>query len=190
MDRGPANPFRRAFTIIEVIVVAIILAVLAAAVAPRLVAMGGREVRASALAVGDLVSVAARRDTLTSQRVALEFDANNDSLVLMTMQAADDSGAVSWRPDKLMPGVVLGGTVMQASADGVALDAKGWRVEFPQGSRRPSLEIVLSDAKNKEHWRVNLPSIASHAAVSAGNAQGASDQSIDLDATGGGTSPW
>jgi type II secretory pathway pseudopilin PulG len=176
-----------------VIVVVVILVVLAAAVGPRLAAMGGREVKASALAVGDLVSVAARRDALTSQRVALEYDAEAARLVLMTMETrgGDASASVAdWREDRLMPRVELGGTKLEALADGVSLAAKGWRVEFPQGSRRPSLEILLSDAKGKEHWRVELPSSAAHAAVSAGNALGLSDQAVDLDAAGGGTSPW
>jgi hypothetical protein len=176
-----------------VIVVVVILVVLAAAIGPRLAAMGGREVRASALAVGDLVSVAARRDALTSQRVALEFDANTSRLVLMTMEGPGNGAppaAADWREDRLMPRVDLGGTKLEALADGVSLGAKGWRVEFPQGSRRPSLEFLLSDAKGKEHWRVDLPSSAAHAAVSPGNALGMSDQSVDLDASGGGTTPW
>jgi prepilin-type N-terminal cleavage/methylation domain-containing protein len=190
----PANPRPRAFTLIEVLVVVVILVVLAGALVPRLASMGGREVRASAVAVGDLVSVAARRDALTSQRVALQFDADSGSLALMTMQTSSrDTGAPmtpEWHQDRLMPRVQLGDTIMQASTDGVALDAKGWRVEFPQGGRRPALAIVLSDGAGKEHWRVDLPSIAAHAVVSSGNAQGMSDQTVDLDATGGGTAPW
>ena len=166
--------------------VVVILVVLAGAIGPRLAAMGGREVRASALSVGDLVSVAARRDALTSQRVALEYDGERSRFVLMTVDAASPG---VWREDKLMPPLDLGDTRLEASVDGVGLDAKGWRVEFPQGSRRPALQILLSDAKNKEHWRVELPSSAAHAAVSAGNSLGMSDQAVDLDA-GGGTSPW
>jgi hypothetical protein len=175
--------------------VAVILVVLAAAVGPRLAAMGGREVRANALAVGDLVSVAARRDALTSQRVAIEFQGEKGRLVLLAMDAVPAQGGGSasaeWREDRLIPAVQLGDTkITDALMDGVALDPRGWRVEFPQGGRRPSLELILSDAKNKEHWRVDLPSSAAHAAVSPGNALGMSDQAVDLDASGGGTSPW
>jgi prepilin-type N-terminal cleavage/methylation domain-containing protein len=184
----------RAFTIVELIVVVVILAVLAAAIGPRLAAMGGREVRASAMEVGDLVSVAARRDALTSQRVAIEFEGDKSRLVLMTMDVAPSGGGspvAEWREDKLIPPVLLGNTkITDASTDGVALDARGWRVEFPQGGRRPALALILSDPKGKEHWRVELPSSAAHAAISPGNALGMSDQAVDLDAGGGGTSPW
>jgi prepilin-type N-terminal cleavage/methylation domain-containing protein len=189
---GRSNP--RAFTIVELIVVVVILAVLAAAVAPRLASMGGRETRASAMAVGDLVSVAARRDALTSQRVAIEFNGDKGRLVLMTVDSAPSgSGApqAEWREDRLIPPVLLGNSkITDALMDGVALDARAWRVEFPQGGRRPGLELILSDAKGTEHWRVDLPSSAAHAAISAGNALGMSDQAVDLDAGGGGTSPW
>lgn len=176
--------------------VVIILAVLAGAIGPRLAAMGGREVRASALEVGDLVSVAARRDALTSQRVALEFEGDRGRLVLLTMDggsSADGSARPpgEWREDTLIPAVTLGNArITDALTDGVALDPRGWRVEFPQGARRPALELILSDVKGKEHWRVELPSSAAHAAVSPGNALGMNDQSVDLDATGGGTTPW
>jgi len=184
----------RAFTIVELIVVVVILAVLAAAIGPRLAAMGGREVRASAMEVGDLVSVAARRDALTSQRVAIEFEGDKSRLVLMTMDVAPSGGGspvAEWREDKLIPPVLLGNTkITDASTDGVALDARGWRVEFPQGGLRPALALILSDPKGKEHWRVELPSSAAHAAISPGNALGMSDQAVDLDAGGGGTSPW
>jgi hypothetical protein len=81
--------------------------------------------------------------------------------------------------------------MVDALADNVPLDLKHWRIEFPQGSRRPALELVLSDTGNKEHWRVQLPSGGAQAAVEPGDAsRGMTDQSIDLDATGGGTSPW
>jgi prepilin-type N-terminal cleavage/methylation domain-containing protein len=189
---GRTNP-RTAFTIVEVIVVVVILVILAAAVGPRLAAMGGREVRASAMEVGELVSVAARRDALTSQRVAIEFEGDKGRLVLMTVDAAPAGGGAvaQWREDRLIPPVMLGKTkIADALMDGVSLDARGWRVEFPQGGRRPALELILSDAKGKEHWRVELPSSAAQAAIAPGNALGMSDQAIDLDASGGGTSPW
>jgi prepilin-type N-terminal cleavage/methylation domain-containing protein len=183
----------RAFTIIEVIVVVVILAIMALAIAPRLAAMGGREVRASAMAVGDLVSVAARRDELTSQHVAIEFDAAQAQIRLLTMssEVGDGSQEPAWVPDRIIPPVPLGDTrVTAASVDGVTLDPKGWRVEFAQGVRRPSLVLMLGDATGKESWRVELPSSAAHAVVSSGGDPGLSDQSVDLDAGGGGTAPW
>ncbi len=64
--------------------------------------------------------------------------------------SSGDTGApvtAEWRQDKLMSRVQLGDTIMQATTDGVALDAKGWRVEFPQGGRRPALQILLTDRR-------------------------------------------
>src|SRR5258706_8186962 len=106
---------------VELIVVVVILVILAAAVGPRLAAMGGREVRASAMEVGDLISVAARRDALTSQRVAIEFEGDKSRLVLMTMDVAPSQGGsplAEWREDKLIPPVLLGSTkITDASTD-------------------------------------------------------------------------
>jgi prepilin-type N-terminal cleavage/methylation domain-containing protein len=190
LRRGRHNP-RAAFTLIELIVVVVVLVVLAAAVAPRLAAMGGRETRASALAVGDVVSTAARRDALTSQRVAVSFDADRRRVALATLVADADGAVGQWREDRLIPAVDLGDTrLVDALADGVPLDSRGWRVEFPQGGRRPMLQLVLGDPNGKEFWRVELPSTAAHATVAPGNALGMSDQSIDLDAIGQGTTPW
>jgi type II secretory pathway pseudopilin PulG len=180
--------------LIEVIVVVVILAVLAAVIAPRIISPAGQQTRASALAIGELVSAAARRDTLTSQRIALDFDRDKQRLTLMTLvTSTGDTPTTEWREDRLIRHVdlIADTRLEEALADGVALDAKGWRVEFPQGGRRPALELVFSDPFNKEHWRVELPSGAFHAAVHQGQfSDGVTDQSIDLDATGGGTAPW
>src|SRR5262249_48867512 len=112
---------------LEVIVTVVIIAILATAVLPRLAAMGGRETRASALAVGDLISTAARRDSLTSQRVAISFDSERTRLTLTTLVTSPDQGNVAeWREDRLIPAVDLGDTrLVDALADGVPMDAKG-----------------------------------------------------------------
>src|SRR4051812_37381853 len=181
----------RGFTMIEVIVVVVILAVLAGAMAPRLLSMTGREVRASAQAAGDLFSVAARRDVLTSQRVAVDYDADHSRIRLMTLAPSATSTAPEWHEDVLMPAVNLGNTqVLAASIDGVPMDPKLWRVEFPQGSRRPVVELTFANSKGKDCWTVTLPSTSDTATVQAGEVRVQADSSIDLDASGAGSVAW
>jgi len=179
---------------VELIVVVIILAVLAAAMAPRLAVFGGRRVRASAEAAAELLSVAARRDALTSQRVALDFDAEAGWLRLLTYAApAEGIGRGVWQEDVLAPRVELGDTeLVRVLADSVELTPRQWRIEFPQGGRRPEVFMVLADPARREFWQVGLPTGLATAAARPGQVPQPSEGgvAIDLDATGKEDEPW
>ena len=178
---------RPGFSIVEIIVVLVIMAVLAAAVVPRLAAMSGRQTRADAETVAELLSIAARRDELTSQRVALDYDADRSSLRLLTRRT--DSG--EWRQDPLAPDAQLNGSVVESvESEGVELDSRHFRIEFPQGSRRPSLSLVLTDDRKRESWRVSLSAGASRAALAPASSRVLPDGSIDLDAAGKAEEAW
>jgi prepilin-type N-terminal cleavage/methylation domain-containing protein len=182
----------RAFTIIEVIVVVVIMGVLAAVTIPRIGGMAGRRVRATAEAVADLLATAARRESLTSQQSVVTYskELHTISLRMLVPDAADSSVAV-WQEDRLAPPIDLGESVVQAvEADGGAMDPGLWSFEFLPGVRRPGLAIVLSDLGNRERWRVELPSGAAQAVVSQAEYSGLLDQSIDLDAAGAGSAAW
>ncbi|MFA6043993.1 MAG: type II secretion system protein, partial [Phycisphaerales bacterium] len=60
---------------VELIVVVVMLGVLAGLVGPRLLGWTHRHTEAAALKLADLLSAASRRDTLSSQRVAVDYDA-------------------------------------------------------------------------------------------------------------------
>jgi prepilin-type N-terminal cleavage/methylation domain-containing protein len=188
----PENP-RRAFSIIEVIVVVVLIALLATVIVPRLGAMTGRHVWASAEQVGDLLSMAARRESLSSQQVSVEYNEANHSIVLMALvpDTMEGGSPSMWRTDRFFPPVSLGDTVISVvEIDGAALDPRSWRIEFTPGVRRPAVTIGLTDEDGKETWRVELPSLADHAVVNAGSAARLIEGAVDLDATGAGSSPW
>jgi len=182
---------------IEMVVVVIILGVLALAVVPRLISVRGREVQAAAERVAELLSTAARRDSLLSQRLAVEFDGDAGSLRLVTMTApgADVATLPEWRSDPLVPGAELGDVkLVEATSDGSALDRKHWRVELPQNTVRPAIGLVLSDAAGVVFWRVDLPPRGTRAEVTSGKVlpPGAAEGAgfLDLDALGQGESAW
>lgn len=178
---------RRGFSIVEIIVVLVILSVLAAAVVPRLAAMSGRQARADAEAIVELLSIAARRDDLTSQRVALDFDAERASVRLLTRRA----DATEWRQDPLAPDASLRGSFVESvESEGVDLDSRHWRIEFPQASRRPGLSLVVTDDRKQQSWRISLPSGATRAVMAPASSLAAPDGSIDLDAMGKAEEPW
>lgn len=189
----------RAFSMIEVIVVVVILGVLMLAVVPRLRSGRDREVEAAAERVADLLSAAARRDALTSQRLALEYDKRTGVIRLMTMGSAEDEVAAPslhiWRQDPVTPTVSLVDVLLkEAQTDGVPLDASNWRVEFPQNTLRPALTIILTDEQGDNPYRVDLPARGTRASTAPGltlppgSVEGAG--TIDLDQSGKGNVTW
>jgi len=181
----------RAFSIVELIVVIVILVVVAGAVAPRISAITGRATRASAEHAAQVLSAAARRDSLTSQRIALDYDGTR-----LRMLVLDESYKDPWREDPLTPAADLSTVrVSEVLADTAPLDPTRWRVEFPQNTPRPALRLVLTDSRGRDPWRVELASRGGRAVVTPGDraadAQAIEiDDAIDLDATGKSSEPW
>lgn len=192
LRRRPARRGGRAFSIVEIIVVVVILGVLIGAMAPRLVALTGREAEGAAGRVADLLSAAARRDLLTHQRLAIEFDGSAARMRLLVLSEDGET----WREDRLTPAVNLGEVkVSRAMADSAALDPANWRVEFPQDQPRPALVIGLASARGSEAYRVELPARAARAVVRSGENPSARelaelDGVVDLDAKGMGEQAW
>lgn len=187
----PGSPRAGGFSIIELIVVIVILGVLGALVAPRLGGLGGRQARADAEAVADLLSIAARRDAVVNRPLAVDYDEERGSLRILAF-AADESGSFDWRPDLLAPPASLRSTVVASlQTDGNELDARRWRVEFPAGEQRPSVSILLKDPARGDQWRVDLASGSLRAIVMGAEAPpGLGDGSIDLDAAGRSEEAW
>ena len=176
----------RGFSIVEVIVVLVLLGILAAAVAPRLATLTGRQTRADAQAVAELLSIAARRDSLTNQPVAIEYDAGQARLRMLTRRGV----TAEWRSDPLAPDAELKASFVEsAETDGMDLNPERFRVEFAGALRRPSLSIVLADQSKRESWRVSLAPGASRAVITPASVR-ITDGSIDLDAAGKGEEPW
>ena len=100
-------------------------------------------------------------------------------------------------------------TLREASADGVRLDSRSWRVNFPQSEPRPALSMLFSlssagasgqlsrrDEGGVGAWQIDL---ASESVAPVRTATAASfmphlaapkSRSIDLDATGRGNQSW
>ena len=183
----------RAFTLVEVMVVVVILAVIAGFAMPRVLNASGRQARVSAQSLGDLLSIAARREALTSQAVCVSYDETAHRIVLYSLVTASSEGGspASWQLDRLAPAVPLGNAVVAVvEADGAAMDPRQFRLEFTPGVRRPGYRVTLTDARGKEQWTVELPPHADQAVVGPGAGSGLFDHSIDLDAGGAGSAAW
>jgi len=172
---------RRAFSMVEVLVVILILAVLAGAVAPRLASFTALRVAPTARQTGDVLSIAARRDRLTSQRVAIDFA--DGTLRMLVLASSPEGSGSEWREVPLAPPVMLGEVeLVSARLDGVELDPEQWRVELAASGRPVSMVLLLAGPGGKDPWTVELSPEGAAAQVRRGWSSPAfSGSSIELE---------
>lgn len=205
--RAPSGSMARAFTLLEILVVIVILGILATAIVPRMLDVGKRQAEQEARSVQRLLSIAAEKSAVWNQPVAVDFQDDKHTLSIWTMKedakaSADTTGAarVRWVYDGLVEPVVLDRLrISTATQDGQSLAATKWRVSFSPGQPRPVVAINLEPKSERDgpRWSVTLPAgeanatrTASGGSTSGGGAFGAPSRSIDLDDTGKGETPW
>lgn len=199
----------RAFTLVEMIVVIIILAVLASVIAPRLSGQTERAAEGEAVAVQRLLTAAAERAALTGgQGVGIQYvrGERGSTISIVQRQTAPAGSAQltdpAWRPDALAAPVELSHLELKhAAADGRRLDSSRWLVPMGGAQARPAIGLSLAprDTAGRFGFHIELTpdaTVASRRAVSASEAGGPArplltpDRMIDLDATGRGDSTW
>lgn len=185
-------PRNSGFTIVEVIVVMVVLAVLAGAMAPRLTSSAGRRARVEARAIERTLSAAAMRDAMSSQRVALEFDGSSLRALAYGATGEDPEADRVWRVDPLIPEARLTElSLAGGAADLERLSGQGFRIEFPRTGRRPDIDLRLIDSRGLV-WRAALRSGAMRAVAGRESdvTPAAAASIVDLDETGQGRRPW
>lgn len=139
------EPSRRAFSLVEVIIVIVILSLFAGLIIPRVAGISRGTNQLTVMQAADLLAAFAYRDSIASGKTALEF--NGDSRVLMLMahvpeSASSDSNA--WSVDTLAPIVYLPeGIQINAFKDGALLPDSGWWIESSSDGTRPKVELNL-----------------------------------------------
>lgn len=193
--------WRRGFTFVELVIVIVILAIVTGMVVPRLFSWKSRQGELSVYAVAELLSAAAKRDTYSTQRAAVDFDATAGRMKLMALRISNagsfDPGGEEWIDDPLAPVASLEGVKVVSGLAGIAdLDTKKFRVEFPGAGGaegRPGIALMLADDAGQK-WIVRLTSSATRAEVLPGTnvraLQTADPDVIDLDASGRRDEPW
>ncbi len=194
----PSRRSVRAFTLVELVVVLIILAILAGVIAPRLLSGSSRTAEADVRRAAELVSTAGRRDSLTSQQLAIDYDGASSTLRLLVLRLpsavdAARGAPAEWVDDPLAMRVELKDVkLLSATTDGAELDPRKFRVEFKQAAVRPSLVMVFGPSEDRPAWTVSLTPGAYRAQVISGEDRFADvDQTtIDLDLAGKSEEPW
>lgn len=186
------------FSLIELVVAIVILGIMAAVVAPRMVMREDRRERQAAVAVRDLLSAAARREVMSTGRVVLDFDAGSQTLTLLSERVEDDArlprSAMPLAPDPLVPAVTLEPLSLgEATARGLRIDgSSGWRLDLRSSTGRPDVVLLLVSARGTPAYTVALAPGATAALMMPGDArnQVVTAQAIDLDAAGLRDQPW
>ncbi|HYD00525.1 MAG TPA: type II secretion system protein [Phycisphaerales bacterium] len=189
---------RRAFTLVEVLVVMVIIAVLAMLTVPRLIGAQARQADIEAQAVRALLSQAAQRDAVSSDPLALRFDPARQELAVQSLQEKD--GERTWRSLPLIRALHLSSIeIAGVSADGQPqpFDTE-LRIPFGGARPRPGLSLLLRTSADMpgavRAWQVDLSpgqTVAVLRPVSAAAPLTPPETAaIDLDEQGLRTQPW
>ncbi len=158
------SPIRFGFTLIELIVVIMVMAIMATLILPRLFGNDRRQFQNVADQVSDLFMMYAQRESLGTKPVGLWEDTDRRQLKLMTLEVFDDSleKQSDWVIDHTVRPVSLPNdvSILDVHADGESMDISQWPLQSPPGQLRPSLAIILEGPNG-----VITIAIASHSLV-------------------------
>jgi prepilin-type N-terminal cleavage/methylation domain-containing protein len=142
---------RRAFSLVEVIVVCALLAIVVATIVPRMVVVQSQRESKAVLEVEDLLRMYAFRNSAGTQQVGLSYNPGENALSLwiFDLNPEDPDGPRVWQEDRLSDVVQLpdGMVIARAEADGIELPDDVWNIPtHPDGSRpRIQLDLVGSE---------------------------------------------
>ena len=149
MPAVPSRVSRRGFTLIEVIIAAMVIAVLAAMLIPRLNRSSSQTYESTIEQVAALMSTFATREATGIQQVAMLQDPDTGEIGLSVMQRTlgegSDSEAPEWIPDPLtMPfRLPRGVEIADVIVDNNSIGGADWMVTSIPGGGRPRVEIRL-----------------------------------------------
>jgi prepilin-type N-terminal cleavage/methylation domain-containing protein len=184
---------RRAFTLIELIVVIMVLAIFASAIVPRLGSTVREEASSAVDKAAELVRLFAYRQSLGAQQVALWRDGADGRihLIVKDIDPEDPDAPPEWRADRFAAPVALpdGLELVDVRADGKRLDPGEWTIAGIPGGERPKVELRF--AGHGVDASVVLPSGSpSVFRVDAGEPDRVARDVIDLDESGRSREPW
>lgn len=187
-----ARRFRRAFSIIEIVVVCAILAVIAAAIVPKMIAVRSHREEKAVVAIEDLLRMYAFRNAAGVQQVGLYYDPSVQelSLWIYDLNPEDPEGPRIWQPDRLSNAVELpeGMWVERASADEAEMPQNDpWNIPTnPDGSRpRITLEVIGFE----KQLTITLENYSS-TPLRSDDPWGVARAPVDLDAQGSSMEVW
>ena len=202
MHLGPDIPIpsarrspRRAFTLIEIVVVLVIMGILATLTIPRLASTRKTGFDLFVNQVSDLMLMFAQRDGLGRQGVGLTIVSSpgRNELRLVRLDTSDLSYG-EWVADPLVRPVVFPDFVDPAAievyADGEVVDIRGWVLGHIPGENRPTIEISIEDVDRRYSATVSLSPYSIAPRRRDGRRGATGRTTIDLDAEGRSREDW
>jgi|GEM_PF-658541 len=190
---------RRGFSLIEIIIAVIILAILSGMIIPRVTRTTKAEHNNAVEKVRDLLSMYAFRNaTSSSQQIALWQDPETGWLALLFKNrdpsSTSEDGEKSryeWEADSRIPPVILprGMEVSDLLIDGSSVSGSDWIVPTTPGGGRPSIELRLISGSIDSILRLDSNSMVP-VRIDAGSLPVPVRERIDLDAYGTRGEKW
>ena len=193
MNRGSHRP-RRAFTMVEMIIVCIIMALIMSSIIYRMTSRQGRSFDTAVEQVGDLLMMYALRSEHSRQPVGLMIDQDRNALLLMRRESVEGgNNQPLWKMDPMVNGVRFPKFMemddVEVRVDGDQADLTEWPLSAMPGEDRPLIEIEL-----RHEQRVVLLSLPSHALSPQRQEDGVESaparEPEDLDTTGRWQEDW
>lgn len=201
MIHARAHRAGRAFTLVEVIVVLLMLGILSGLIVPRLLRSERRLADNECQEAARLLSAAAKRSALGSQSVSVKYDAESRTMHMYVLQRMPnrrgDSDIQEWVQDPLVrPVKLVNLSYRRGMTDSQSLGERTWNMVFPPSEPRPVVWLLFAAKSDADAagWQVELLPDDMGA-----TRRGASEQSrasiagllrIDLDATNQGEKAW
>jgi len=138
---------QRAFTLVEITVSLVILAILAAIVIPRFTRTERRQFGRVVEQVSDLLIVYAQRDRLSRMPVGLYYDSEEQWLTVVLLDDPDAPGTdeFGWRRDPTISPVKMPEEVNEIAAyeNGEFIDIATWPLTNRNDQTRPKIELEI-----------------------------------------------
>ncbi|MAV54747.1 MAG: hypothetical protein CMJ28_02185 [Phycisphaerae bacterium] len=187
---------RRGFTLVEVIVVAILLSFAAMAVVPSLRANPSAKFKLAGDQVMDLLSVYALRDRTGNAPVALQrqmsfagMEVISDRLTLLVQDDVD--GVTEWRIDPHVRPVELIEAIsrdgMDIRLDGEMIDAEGEPIAHRPGEDRPDILVLM---RHDELQLTSLIRLSPWSIAPSRDGRAEAMDEVDLDGLGRSEVDW
>ncbi len=158
------RPRHTGFTLIEVIVVTVMMAMLAVVLVSRLTGGRSREFDLATEQVSDLMLMYAIRSEFADEPVGISMDPERNSLQLVIRRGERDEFNDGWQPDRSVREVrlpeFLPVQAMEFLVKGDWVDPSDKPITNLPGQPRPSLEVTLQsdDPRNPRSVRLTLNS--------------------------------
>lgn len=180
---------------IEMIVVLVLIAIMAAIAIPRMTGNDTREFKNAVDQVSDLLTMYSQRQNLGQKMVGIYHNRHRNSLELVLLDTDGDptNHIATWRPDPYVKPVVLPAFMLEndiaITVDGDAIDASEYPITSAIGQERPWIEIAMRGAGERAVLTLSPYGVAPALSASFATA-GVHRAKYDLDAAGRSREDW